>query len=194
MAQSYLATLLLYYEEEIEGDAYFTRLAQRMTDPRHRHVMDLLARVERHAAIGVAPLIAKYNLTPRSTAVLTASGYAQADAASPIWAEQMAEMNATYPGYLADFRSLELLGPAADQPALQFLTKHEIAAIAFLSGEGRGGQTTGETTGQTTAQTTGETAPEQALVDYLNVALPDISELSSAQMVAGNFGNGGEQL
>ena len=46
----YLDTLQLYYDEEIEGEAYFARLSERFDNPDHKHKLDLLAQVERHAA------------------------------------------------------------------------------------------------------------------------------------------------
>ena len=75
----YLETLQLYYEEEIEGEAYFARLSERFDDPDHARKLHLLAEVERHAAEGVAPLIEKHGLTPRPTEALIESGHADAD-------------------------------------------------------------------------------------------------------------------
>ena len=45
--QTYLAKLLLYYEEEIEGEAYFQGLARRFPDPAQHKRLTLLAQVER---------------------------------------------------------------------------------------------------------------------------------------------------
>jgi len=53
----YLETLQLYYEEEIEGEAYFAALAERLTDPEQRAKMQMMADVETYAAAAVHPLL-----------------------------------------------------------------------------------------------------------------------------------------
>ncbi|EAQ27427.1 hypothetical protein [Roseovarius sp. 217] len=136
--QTYLAKLLLYYEEEIEGEAYFDALARRFPDPAQHKRLMLLAEVERHAARGVAPLIAHYDLTPRSVESLTMSGHEQARRAPGTWAGLLDEMNRTYPAYLAAFEALEAMGPEADQTRLRFLTEHEVAALDYLALENAG--------------------------------------------------------
>lgn len=128
----YLDTLTLYYEEEIEGEAYFAALADRFSDDDHKRKLNLLAQVERHAADGVAPLIARHGLAPRSRAELVASGRADADATAPDWTILLDDMRATYAGFLAAFETLERLGPPEDRALLSFLTGHEVAAIRFL--------------------------------------------------------------
>ncbi|MEO1200983.1 MAG: hypothetical protein AAFX39_17470, partial [Pseudomonadota bacterium] len=130
---NYLKTLLLYYEEEIEGEAYFAELACAFDHPDHKRKLELLADVERHAAKVVAPLIAHYDLIPRPAVDLMASGQESARATDANWDALLAEMTKTYPGYVDDFRALERMGPKRDQLLLSFLTEHEIAALAFLS-------------------------------------------------------------
>ncbi len=129
----YLRTLQLYYEEEVEGEAYFAELALAFADPEHRHKLLLLAAVERHAAQGVAPLLEKYRLTPRPAAGLAGSGCAEARQTPADWDRLIAGMNQSYPGYLEQFRALEAMGPPEDQRLLSFLTEHEVAALEFLA-------------------------------------------------------------
>ncbi|MEM8537226.1 MAG: hypothetical protein AAGF56_05115 [Pseudomonadota bacterium] len=129
---SYHATLVQYYEEEVEGEAYFAELAKRFEDPAHREKLTLLAEVERHAAEAVAPLIEKYGLIPKQSEALVESGRADAQSTAADWDKLIAGMNATYTGYLNDFKNLETMGPAEDQQRLTFLTEHEVAAIRFL--------------------------------------------------------------
>jgi dimethylamine/trimethylamine dehydrogenase len=64
--QKYLDTLLLYYEEEVEGEAFFAALAERFDSIDQRRKMNLLAQVENHAAVAIRPLIEKYNLISKS--------------------------------------------------------------------------------------------------------------------------------
>ena len=136
--QTYLDTLLLYYEEEIEGEAYFAELARLFSQPEHKEKLTLLAQVESHAAKAVAPLIARHQLEARARQSLMASGRDQARATAADWPALLAEMNKTYPGYLSDFTALEAMAPPPDRQRLAFLTEHEVAAIAFLEREGQG--------------------------------------------------------
>ncbi|MEO0750833.1 MAG: hypothetical protein AAFY25_03450 [Pseudomonadota bacterium] len=131
-SQTYLDTLVQYYEEEVEGEAYFAEAAKAYDDPLVREKLDLLAECERHAAEAVEPLVRKYGLTPKSAVDLQESGRKDAQGTEVNWAKMVAGMNETYPGYLDDFKGLEALGPPEDQQRLNFLTEHEVAAIAFL--------------------------------------------------------------
>lgn len=131
-SQTYLDTLVQYYEEEVEGEAYFAEAAKAYDDPLVREKLDLLAACERHAAEAVEPLVRKYGLTPKNAADLQDSGRKDAQGTEVNWAKMVAGMNETYPGYLDDFKGLEALGPSEDQQRLNFLTEHEVAAIAFL--------------------------------------------------------------
>ncbi|MEL7282051.1 MAG: hypothetical protein AAFY35_00635 [Pseudomonadota bacterium] len=131
-SQAYLDTLLQYYEEEVEGEAYFAEAAKAYDDSLVREKLELLADCERHAAEAVEPLIHKYGLTPKSAAALQESGRKDAQNTAVDWAQMVAGMNATYPGYLDDFKGLERLGPPDDQQRLNFLTEHEVAALEFL--------------------------------------------------------------
>jgi dimethylamine/trimethylamine dehydrogenase len=138
--QVYLDTLLLYYEEEIEGEAYFQTLADMAGNPDHHNKLQLLAKVEHHAANVTLPLIRKYALTPRSDATLFQSGQDQAHTAFKPWGDLLANMARTFPGYVDDFLRLEAMAPCEDLPRLKLLTAHEVAAIAFLDLELLGAQ------------------------------------------------------
>lgn len=132
MHDTYLKKLCTYYEEEVEGEAYFAALAERFDEPDHKRKLILLAEVERHAAGAVRPLVDGYGLKPKPVTGLVQSGQADALATPVDWAALLKEMNATYSGYLQDFKDLEAMGPPEDRVALAFLTEHEVAAIAFL--------------------------------------------------------------
>ncbi|WP_135500892.1 FAD-dependent oxidoreductase [Roseovarius aestuariivivens] len=135
--ETYLKTLQLYYEEEIEGESYFREIAKRLDDPAQREKMHLMADVETHAAASVKPLLAKYGLTPRCAQTLRDNGQAQAGSASRDWQSLIADMCETFPAYMNEFHALEAMAPPEDLPALQTLTAHETAAIAFLEREAR---------------------------------------------------------
>ncbi|SHK38352.1 dimethylamine/trimethylamine dehydrogenase [Shimia gijangensis] len=134
----YLETLCKYYEEEVEGEAYFHAIAERLKDPENRRKMTVIAEVEAFAAQSVRPLIEKYGLSPRDHKDLLKSGRDEAARASASWADQIAEMTRSFPGYVDDFLALEQMAPPEDLPRLKLLTEHEVAAIAFLNRENAG--------------------------------------------------------
>ena len=129
----YLKTLLSYYEEEIEGEAYFYGLVDHFEE---QDKLTLLARVERRAAESVVPLLEKYELIPRDESELKTRGerYVQRHAMLN-WFEFMTYMVNRYPGYLEDFTALERMAPDEDLYALNNLTDHEVAAIEFAKRE-----------------------------------------------------------
>ena len=129
----YLKTLLSYYEEEIEGEAYFYGLVEHFEE---QEKLTVLARVERRAAESVVPLLEKYELVPRDESELKIRGEGYVGRhASFDWFEFMTYMVNRYPGYLEDFTALERMAPEEDLCALNDLTDHEVAAIAFAKRE-----------------------------------------------------------
>jgi len=135
--QKYLDTLQLYYEEEVEGEAYFDEIADRLQNPDHKQKMHLMAQVENYAAASVLPLLEKHGLTPRDSDVLIASGKSQGQSSTTDWPELIAGMRKIFPGYIDDFARLEAMAPAEDLPLLKILTAHEVAAIDFLELEAK---------------------------------------------------------
>ena len=129
----YLKTLLSYYEEEIEGEAYFYGLADHFEQ---QEKLTVLARVERRAAESVVPLLEKYELVPRDESELKTRGEGYVGRhASLDWFEFMTYIVNRYPGYLEDFTTLERMAPEEDLYALNNLTVHEVAAIEFAQRE-----------------------------------------------------------
>ena len=129
----YLKTLLSYYEEEIEGEAYFYGLVDHFEE---QDKLTVLARVERRAAESVVPLLEKYALVPRDESELKTRGEGYVGRhASFDWFEFMTYMVNRYPGYLEDFTALERMAPEEDLCALNNLTDHEVATIEFAKRE-----------------------------------------------------------
>lgn len=131
----YRETLLRYYEEEIEGEAYFAGIAERMDDPVHQEKMNLLSQIETFTAAVMWPIVAKYGLTPRSIEELHANGRKQAANSARNWDAVIGYMNAAFPRFIADFERLEAMAPAEDRPALKVATAHEVVAVDFLNRE-----------------------------------------------------------
>ena len=129
----YLKTLLSYYEEEIEGEAYFYGLVDHFEE---QEKLTVLARVERHAATSVVPLLEKYDLVPRDESELKTRGESYVGRhASFDWLEFMTYIVKRYPDYLEDFTALKRMAPEGDLYALNILMDHEVAAIEFAKRE-----------------------------------------------------------
>ena len=129
----YLKTLLSYYEEEIEGEAYFYGLVDHFEE---QEKLTVLARVERRAAESVVPLLEKYELVPKDESELKTRGEDHVGRhASFDWFEFMTYMVNRYPEYVEDFTALERMAPEEDLYALNNLTDHEVAAIEFAKRE-----------------------------------------------------------
>ena len=132
----YRERLLLYYEEEVMGAAYFTGLARHFGGAAEREKLARLAEVELRAAEAVRPLLAKHGLVPRDVSVLKPLGEAHVERHRRYsWADLMTYMAARYPAYLEEFKELERLAPEDDLPALKLLTHHEVATIDFANKE-----------------------------------------------------------
>ncbi len=132
----YLDTLLLYFEEEIMGEAYFYGLAKHFDGPGEQKKLKLLAEVERYAAETVRPLLQKHELAPRTEAELKPLGEVWVERHRHWdWTELMTDMSVRYPGYVNDFEILEKMAPDEDLPALKILTDHEVVAIEFANKE-----------------------------------------------------------
>ena len=133
---TYEETLLAYFEEEIEGEAYFAGLAPHFDEPGAADKLLLLARVERHAAEVTRPLLARRGLTPRSDRALDASGRRHVDKqARQSWQDFVRRMAQDYPRYIPMFEALEAMAPEEDRRTLRILTEHEHATIRFARRE-----------------------------------------------------------
>ncbi|MGI9350660.1 MAG: hypothetical protein ACR2O3_03775 [Rhizobiaceae bacterium] len=135
----YLETLLLYYEEEVMGEAYFNSLADGFSEDDQKEKMRLLAAVERKAADAVLPLIVKYNLSPRSDHELHRLGQSGVNKALVMgWPGFIEHMIKRYPDYMPEFHALEAMAPLEDLDCLKTLTYHEVITIEFAKLEAEG--------------------------------------------------------
>ncbi len=129
---TYLKTLLLYYEEEIMGEAYFHALADHFDVAAEREKLAVLAAVERRAADVVRPLVDKHGLVPRDASVLKALGEGAIGRHRHFtWRELMTRITVRFPAYLDEFDALEKMAPEDDLPVLKQLTYHEVVTIDF---------------------------------------------------------------
>ena len=130
----YLSTVLEAYEGEVAGAAYFDALAS--VYPRKAAFFGKCAALERATASRLEELIRKYHLNPQSQAELADRGRRDTRAQGKLhWRELMRQSIHSYPRYVEEFRALEAIGPAEDQPVLAALTAHEVQLIDWLREE-----------------------------------------------------------
>ena len=139
VTEKYLETLLLYFEEEIMGEAYFYGLAEKFPEEHQQQKMVLLAKVERHAAEAVKPLLEKHNLKARPDSELHKLGKMDIDKSFQMgWGGYIDYIVERFPKYMPEFHALEAMAPEDDIAELKILTDHEVAAIQFANLEKTG--------------------------------------------------------
>lgn len=133
---NYKETLLQYFEEEIMGEAYFYGLSAHCDEPDKQEKLSLLARVERHAAEAIRPLLDKYQLLPRSDLELAPIGKSWLKRHENFcWDSLMKCISVRYPDYTVQFKALEEMAPEEDLAPLKVLTDHEVVVIEFANME-----------------------------------------------------------
>jgi hypothetical protein len=127
----YLSQVLAAYEGEVAGAAYFEALTP--TFPGQAVFLKRCAALERATADQLRALIHKYRLMPRAMGILEERGMLDARMESGRdWQELMRQSSASYAQYVAQFRALEVLGPAEDRTVLAALTAHEVQLIEWM--------------------------------------------------------------
>ena len=130
----YLSAVLDAYEGEVAGAAYFDALGS--VYPQKAAFFGKCAALERATASRLEELIHKYHLQPQPQAALAERGRGDTRAQGEVhWRELMQQSIQSYPRYVDEFRALEAIGPAEDQPVLAALTAHEVQLIDWLREE-----------------------------------------------------------
>ncbi len=119
------------YEDEVAGAAYFDALA--LAYPQQSSFYQKCAALERTTADRLIELLRKYQLSPSAQTTLEERGAldARIDAASD-WRTLMQQSIRSYARYVAEFKALEAMGPAEDQPILAAWTAHEVQLIEWM--------------------------------------------------------------
>ena len=127
----YTLLILEAYEDEVAGAAYFDSLAQAY--PQHSSFFQKCAALERTTANRLNELLRKYHLTPSAQTTLEERGALDARIeATSDWRMLMQQSIKSYARYVAEFKALEAMGPAEDQPILAALTAHEVKLIEWM--------------------------------------------------------------
>ena len=130
----YTLLILEAYEDEVAGAAYFDSLARAY--PRHSSFFQKCAALERTTANRLIELLRKYHLTPSAQTTLEERGALDARIqATSDWRMLMQQSIESYARYVAEFKALEAMGPAEDQPILEALTAHEVQLIEWMRAE-----------------------------------------------------------
>jgi len=129
--KQYLQNLINAYEGEIAGEHYFRKLCD--VFPKQRGFLMRCAELENKTAELILPLIGKYQLETKSKLTLQSegAGYALLDSGKT-WPQLIEESINSYPGYVDEFRTLEITAPNEDRPILEKLTEHELVLIEWM--------------------------------------------------------------
>lgn len=131
-ARSYEEILVWYFEEEIEGEAYFHALAEHFDEPGAAEKLHIMAEVERCAANVMRPLLKRHNLETRDEDALRAGAVTKVGKdAKRTWPEYVDYVADYFPVYVPMFEALENMAPPEDRAALERLTDHEHVTIDF---------------------------------------------------------------
>ena len=127
----YTLLILEAYEDEVAGAAYFDSLARAY--PQHSSFIQKCAALERTTASRLIELLRKYHLTPSAQTTLEERGALDARIeATGDWRMLVQQSIKSYARYVAEFKALEAMGPAEDQPILAALTAHEVQLIEWI--------------------------------------------------------------
>ena len=130
----YTLLILEAYEDEVAGAAYFDSLARAY--PQHSSFIQKCAALERTTANRLIELLRKYHLTPSAQTTLEERGALDARIeATGDWRMLVQQSIKSYARYVAEFKALEAMGPAEDQPILEALTAHEVQLIEWMRAE-----------------------------------------------------------
>jgi dimethylamine/trimethylamine dehydrogenase len=134
----YQAALVVSYEEEISGEAFFARLAEFYSGRQCRALL-LLAEIERYTASAIRPLMDRHRLVAAEPAELRAIGREEAEThIGDTWQTLVAGMASKFPDFVEEFEQIERLAPAGDKARIGILKEHELAAIEFARKEAKG--------------------------------------------------------
>ena len=130
----YTLLILEAYEDEVAGAAYFDSLARAYRE--HSRFFQKCAALERTTANRLIELLRKYHLTPSAQTTLEERGALDARIeATGDWRMLVQQSIKSYARYVAEFKALEAMGPAEDQPILEALTAHEVQLIEWMRAE-----------------------------------------------------------
>ena len=140
---TYLKEIETAYQAEVRGEATFSTLAQRATDPDEAAIWQTLARLEATTRARLVPLMQRHGIDTTPDEAQRQRGCERGEARAAQGFEAIVKsMTETLLPYLTLYARLEVEGPAEDRQELACLNAHEIALheFAMRAHAGRGRQ------------------------------------------------------
>ncbi len=139
---TYLEEIETAYQAEVRGEATFSTLADRATDPDEAAIWRTLARLEATTRACLVPLMRRHGIDTTPDAAQKQRGRERGEKrAAEGFAATVTSMTETLRPYLTLYARLEADGPAQDRQELACLNAHEIALHEFAmrahAGQGR---------------------------------------------------------
>lgn len=123
------------YQGEVLGEALFTELASRQTDPERRHQLEVLAELERATKALAEPVLDRRGLDHRDTADARAAAHQMAGGVDLMaWDEFLGSFEPVTTQYLVTYRELvDLAGDDDDERRVaEAYVAHEQALMSFV--------------------------------------------------------------
>ena len=134
----FVPTLQLFIEEELQGEAFFGRLAA-YNQGKARHAFQLMAAIESGVIAAMQPAIARHGLKLTDPKALHEEGLREAEAMGAMtWVEFLYHVDQDYPAFNDELDQLLRLAPAPDRADVQLMVDHELAFTNFAAAERSG--------------------------------------------------------
>jgi hypothetical protein len=138
----YLKEIETAYQAEVRGEATFSTLAERATNPDEAEIWQTLARLEATTRERLVPLMQRHGIDTTPDEEQKRRGRERGEKrAADGFSATVKSMTETLRPYLALYAQLEAEGPAEDRKELVCLNAHEIALHEFatraVAGRGR---------------------------------------------------------
>ena len=139
---TYLREIETAYQAEVRGEATFSTLAERATNPDEAEIWRTLARLEATTRERLIPLMQRHGIDTTPDEEQRRRGRERGEKrAADGFAATVRSMTETLQPYLTLYARLEAEGPAEDRKELACLNSHEIALHEFaaraVAGHGR---------------------------------------------------------
>lgn len=131
---TYLKEIETAYQAEVRGEATFTTLAERATNPDEIAIWRTLARLEATTRARLIPLMERHGIDTSPSEEQRRLGCERGEKrAAAGFAAIVKSMTETLQPYLTLYAQLEAEGPAEDRKELVCLNAHEIALHEFAT-------------------------------------------------------------
>ena len=125
--------LCAFYEEEISGEAFFSKLAS-FHSGEARKALGLMASIEGAMLQVLAPMAERLGVDPARAATIRAEGQGEAEALRSVgWQDLLRRMCEEYPVFVAEFDAVAKAADEAERADAQLLLDHEVALLDYAA-------------------------------------------------------------